>query len=206
MRPRGRPPSFDRSEVISGAVRAFWANGFEDTTLAQLEKSTGVDRSTLYNSFDGKAGLYRHAASAYVDLVDEWLFGPLQTGERGIADILELFDRLGAGMRSPASPPGCLIVNDMASSPDQAATDRYLASLQAALLRALDRAAEAGEVDPTRSPERVQILVAAFIGVSLVSRRSADMAAPQTMIDGVREVVSSWATRRPLFGWKQPLA
>ena len=54
----GRPPEFDRDAVLTAAVFAFWAGGYEGTTVSDLEAATGVDRSTLYSDmlmrmFDG---------------------------------------------------------------------------------------------------------------------------------------------------------
>jgi AcrR family transcriptional regulator len=60
----GRRPGFDSEAVVAAAIVAFWAKGFEATTLSDLEAATGVDRSSIYNSFGGKEGLYRSAAAA----------------------------------------------------------------------------------------------------------------------------------------------
>ena len=118
QKPRGRRPAFDRATVISEAMRMFWSKGFSSTTLNDLEHATGVDRSTLYNSFDGKDGLYRSAAAAYVDGVEQELFASLFVGTGGIADVVEFIDRLDDVFRSGARPRGCLIINDLASDVD----------------------------------------------------------------------------------------
>ena len=88
----GRRPAFDREEVVAGAIIAFWAKGFEATTLSDLESATGLDRSSIYNSFGGKDGLYRSAASAYVDGAEDLLFEPLFKGKDGVTDIIEFFE------------------------------------------------------------------------------------------------------------------
>jgi AcrR family transcriptional regulator len=189
---RGRPPSFDPSQVIGGAVQAFWENGFDGTSMDEVEQMTGANRSTIYGSFHGKSGLHRSAADAYVSMVEERLFDPLEAGDEGLKDIRELFDRLGDFLRSSTTPSGCFIVNDMASGPDRPAADRYLASLERSLTAALDRAGRSDEVDPSHAQGRVQTLVAAFVGINLVSRRTPDSPATRIMIDGICDVVGSW--------------
>ena len=79
-RRRGRPPKFDHDQVVAEAIAAFFQKGFEATTLADLEAVTGVDRSTLYNSFGGKTGLYQSATDTYLSLAEGGLFAPLLVG------------------------------------------------------------------------------------------------------------------------------
>lgn len=190
---RGRRPGFEREAVVTAAMRAFWSKGFTATTLSDLEQATGVDRSTLYNSFDGKVGLYASATAAYVDSAEEELFKPLFAGSRGLADILEFIDRLDTLFRSGSNPRGCLIVNDIASRPDHEATDRYLRGVQDGLRTALERAAAAGETDPDKVPQRYQLLSAAVIGINLLNHRAPDNAATLTLINSARSEVGSWA-------------
>jgi AcrR family transcriptional regulator len=188
----GRRPGFDREAVISAAIAPFWSKGFEATTLEELEAATGVDRSTIYNSFGGKKGLHYSAAMAYVDLSQDRLFAPLTTGSAGIADIVEFLDRLAGLLGSGENPPGCLIVNDMAADITHDATDRYLESLQSGILAALERASDAGETDPARNAQRSQTLTAAILGVNLAHRRSSDALPALSLIDGLRSEVVSW--------------
>ena len=189
---RGRPPGFERDAVVSAAMDAFWSKGFRATTLSDLEEATGVDRSTLYNFFDGKDGLYRSATAAYVNLAEQWLFEPLLVGSDGIADIIEFMDRLDETYRSSANTRGCLIVNGIASGADHEATDRYLRSLQDGLQAALQRAAAAGETDPNKIAQRCQLLSAAIIGINLLDCRTPDNAATLALINSARSEVATW--------------
>ncbi len=175
-------------------MRAFWSKGFTATTLSDLEEATGVDRSTLYNSFDGKDGLYRSATTAYVDLVEQELFEPLLNGRDGIADIIEFIDRLSNTFRSGANPRGCLIINDIASDADHQATNRYLGSLQHGLRTALERAAADGDTDPNKTDQRCHLLAAAIIGITLLNHTSPNDAATLTQINSLRSEVATWAT------------
>ena len=134
---RGRPPKFDRDAVVGAAIEAFYRSGYEETTLADLEAATGVDRSTLYNSFGGKAGLYASATGRYLEVAEASLFDPLLTGtDDGYADIVDFIANLRIGMTSADAVPGCLIVNDMAAGADLAAAQRYRSMLEEGLSRA----------------------------------------------------------------------
>ncbi|MEM6397016.1 MAG: TetR/AcrR family transcriptional regulator [Bacteroidota bacterium] len=51
-------PIFDESEVLNKARDLFWERGYSATSISDLEKSLGISRSSIYNSFGGKRALY----------------------------------------------------------------------------------------------------------------------------------------------------
>jgi AcrR family transcriptional regulator len=184
---RGRPPKFNRDAVVAAAIGAFFRSGYEATTLAELEEATGVDRSTLYNSFGGKQGLYELATSAYLDRAQISLFEPLTDGTAdGYGDILEFLRRLRSGLTSTEAIPGCLIVNDMAagSAPDVAA--RYRKHLEAGLVAALLRAGH-----PAPEAE-AGVLTTAVLGVNLVSKMTGDPDEIGRLVDAMTDTVAAW--------------
>jgi len=190
----GRPALYDREAVVSAATLAFWEKGYSATTLRDLEAATGVDRSTLYNSFAGKKGLFRSCATAYVDQAEEQLLEPLFDGTEGIADIMEFIDRIGAIFESDV-PTGCLIVNDMGAVTDPDSTQRYLERLEGGLRAALDRAAIAGQLDPNLCEQRSRLLSAAVIGINQVSHSGTDTVATSDLLEGIRAEVSGWTVK-----------
>ncbi|MEM9651341.1 MAG: TetR/AcrR family transcriptional regulator [Actinomycetota bacterium] len=189
---RGRPPKFDHDQVVEAAIGAFFRKGFEATTLDDLEASTGVDRSTLYNSFGGKAGLYRSAIGTYLSLAETGLFHPLLVGtDDGYADILEFLVNLRTGLISPDAIPGCLIVNDMAAGTDPGAAARYRTMLEDGLRAALARA---GDPDPERRSHRARLVTTSVIGINLVSKATGDPDEIGVHVDALVDLVSDWAS------------
>ena len=184
---RGRPPGFDRDAVIRAAIGAFFETGYEATTLADLERSTGIDRSTLYNSFGGKRGLYELATQSYLEDAEAGLFGPLErSGTGGYDAVLEFLGRLRTGLTSDNAIPGCLIVNDMAAgtAPEQAA--RYRVRLEEGLESALERA---GDPD---ADARAGLLASSVLGVNLVSKATGDRREVARLLDAVIATVTQW--------------
>ncbi len=194
----GRRPGFDREAVVAAAIIPFWAKGFEATTLSDLEAATGIDRSSIYNSFGGKDGLYRSATAAYVDSAEEVLFEPLHHGAEGVADIIEFLDRLAENLGAGANPQGCLIVNDMIAAVDHQSTTRYLMRLEAGLRAALDRASESGETDPDMNAQRSGLLTAAILGVNITHRNDESGTRARIFIDALRTEVNSWPIPEPV--------
>src|ERR1700740_1824744 len=54
----GRPKNFSREEVLEKATPIFWKHGFADTSLQELERATGVNKSGLYAEFRDKEDLF----------------------------------------------------------------------------------------------------------------------------------------------------
>ncbi len=185
----GRPPKFDRQQVITDAADVFWKFGYEGTTLAKLEAATGLDRSSIYNSFGGKSGLYDAATSSYMTQGETELFQPLTQGTAGIADIVEFLDRLHAIQQDDSTPNGCLIINDLSHPANDETTDRYLTLLQSGLAVAIKRTNSVDHTDPSLNEARIVSLVSSIVGVNLLHHRDATAA---VMVDGLRDLVKSW--------------
>ena len=61
----GRPKNFSREGVLEKAMPVFWKYGFADTSLQELEKATGVNKSGLYSEFADKGDLYLESCLLY---------------------------------------------------------------------------------------------------------------------------------------------
>jgi AcrR family transcriptional regulator len=61
----GRPRQFDLDEALERAMRLFWRQGFEGTSLADLTRELGVTRPSLYAAFESKEALFFKALDLY---------------------------------------------------------------------------------------------------------------------------------------------
>ena len=114
----GRPKSFSREEVLERAMLVFWKHGFADTSLQELERATGVNKSGLYTEFRDKADLFVACLRHYLE----------SQGKRGLLtkqplgwNNVEAF--LKNGPLNKGEQQGCFSVNSMrefAILPDEA--------------------------------------------------------------------------------------
>ena len=65
----GRPKGFSRDEVLDKAIQVFWEKGFSDTSLQDLEKATGVNKSGLYSEFKDKDEIFIESLKRYAKTV-----------------------------------------------------------------------------------------------------------------------------------------
>lgn len=63
----GRPIEFNPDEVVGAAMRAFWAKGYEATSLQDLLHATRLSKSSLYQAFGGKQLLFGRCMESYTD-------------------------------------------------------------------------------------------------------------------------------------------
>jgi TetR/AcrR family transcriptional regulator, copper-responsive repressor len=63
----GRPKNFSREEVLERAMPVFWKRGFADTSLQELERATGVNKSGLYTEFRDKEALFVACLRHYLE-------------------------------------------------------------------------------------------------------------------------------------------
>ena len=57
----GRPREFDEEAALEAAMDAFWAKGFEATSMTDLCNCTGLHKGSLYQAFGDKHTLFLKA-------------------------------------------------------------------------------------------------------------------------------------------------
>ncbi len=57
---------FDKEEVLDRAMNLFWKKGYNGTSIRDLEKATGLGKSSLYNTFGGKEALFLVTLKRYL--------------------------------------------------------------------------------------------------------------------------------------------
>jgi AcrR family transcriptional regulator len=104
----GRPKNFSREQVLEKAMPVFWTHGFSDTSLQDLERATGVNKSGLYTEFRDKEDLFVACLRHYLE----------SQGKRGLLtreplgwNNIEIF--LKKGPLNRGERQGCFSVNSM---------------------------------------------------------------------------------------------
>jgi TetR/AcrR family transcriptional regulator, copper-responsive repressor len=104
----GRPKNFSREGVLEKALPVFWKYGFADTSLQELEKATGVNKSGLYSEFADKGDLYLQSLRHYLRKQQmEELLTAKPLGWKNIERFLKL------GPRNLEGQKGCFAVDSM---------------------------------------------------------------------------------------------
>jgi AcrR family transcriptional regulator len=160
----GRPKSFSREEVLEKAMPVFWKHGFADTSLQELERATGVNKSGLYTEFRDKEDLFVACLRHYLESQEK---RGLLTREPLGWNNVETF--LKNGPLNKGGQQGCFSVNSMreiAILPDEAYA--VMTESRALLGRLLAMNIEAEE--PRMAPSAIAEMVVSFFSGLCIER------------------------------------
>ncbi|MEO3434605.1 TetR family transcriptional regulator [Inquilinus sp. CAU 1745] len=172
----GRPRAFDREQVLRRARDAFWARGYEGTSMSDLVEAMGIASASIYAAFGSKEALFHEAVADYD--AHEGGFAARALAEeptardairRMLVDAATLFTQRG-------NPRGCMVVLSAPKCAKQnEAVAEWLSSQRrarhAVILRRLQKARESGEIRPDADPEMLADFYTTFLqGLSIQAR------------------------------------
>jgi AcrR family transcriptional regulator len=180
----GRPKNFSREGVLDKALPVFWKHGFANTSLHELEKATGVNKSGLYAEFADKGDLYLESLRHYLRKRQEEEFltaKPL--GWNNIERFLKLAPCSLEGGK------GCFSVNSMNQFAVLPPAAQEIVSKGRAFLKDLiARNVEAEK--PTMKPTALaEMILTFFTGISMEHHLNAGKAAMNGKVDDFMKVV-----------------
>ncbi|WP_028401902.1 TetR/AcrR family transcriptional regulator [Ectobacillus panaciterrae] len=104
-----RSKEFEVSEVLDKAMKIFWEQGYEKTSMSDLVEHMGIHRRSLYATFDDKHSLFLQAMDRYCGNVNATLLAEVKTSKTAVEALQKIFGFMIS--ESEDMPSGCLIVN-----------------------------------------------------------------------------------------------
>jgi AcrR family transcriptional regulator len=182
----GRPKNFSREQVLEKAMPVFWKHGFSDTSLQELERATGVNKSGLYSEFRDKKDLFVACLRHYLEGQEK---RGLLTKEPLGWNNVEAF--LKHGPLNKGEQKGCFSVNSMrefAILPHQA--HAVVAENRARLQQLLARNIKAEK--PRMDPNAIADMVLSFFaGVCIERNLKSGQGASTRKTDNFMKVLRS---------------
>lgn len=101
-------PQYDERAVITAAANVFWRHGYVAASLSDLTAATGLSRSSIYQRFGDKDGLFLEALEVHTErsLCRMNAAVRCDSPRRRLEAILRAFL---PDLAAPERPPGCLI-------------------------------------------------------------------------------------------------
>jgi AcrR family transcriptional regulator len=185
----GRTQTFDTATAVGAARDVFWRLGYDATSLGDLERATGLGRSSLYHAFGSKRGLFDAAVESYLDEIVRPRLAALTgegSGVSGPAAAREALAGYFAEMAAAVAAveydderAGCLLLVSTAGlaghdATVRAAVDAYRAELSSAFSAALGRALP--EAPAADLEGRARLFTSLVIGALTLARVNRDEA------------------------------
>lgn len=145
---------FDREETIRKVTDLFWEKGYNGTSMQDLVDVTGLNRSSIYNSYGDKFQLFKEALCHYQRMQNNMLQTVQEKGRTPKGAIKLLFDGVWSEM-SNGSVKGCFLSNCATElSNTEPRIHEFLADNQKVVVKSFEKliikAQEAGEIDQSK--------------------------------------------------------
>ena len=102
---------FNEDEVLKKVVDIFWQKGYNGTSMQDLASVTGLNRSSIYNSFGSKINLYKLALKIYQKTTESNYQKVLLESDNSKAAIYLFFDKALKSLNNKNFDKGCFIIN-----------------------------------------------------------------------------------------------
>lgn len=188
--------SFDTDRALAQAMDAFWAKGYEATSMQELVDCMGIGRGSLYATFGDKHSLFVKALGRYdKHYREEWAKG-LMNSKPPKEAILTAFDDVIACVFEDGRTEGCLLVNTaLELSPHNeeiaAVVRSSFEEMERFFLEQLIRGQESGEISPDILPEQTaKSLLGLLVSLRVFSRSRRDLALFQSVADQAKALIS----------------
>ena len=106
-----RTKAFDTDEVLDRALRIFWRNGYEGTSMQDLVDGMQINRASLYDTFGNKEALYLAALQRYQQRNRAQVQQLLARHASVRAALDELLETMIQDSLNDPEKKGCFVVN-----------------------------------------------------------------------------------------------
>ena len=106
-----RKKEFDVDTVLNSAMEAFWARGYEATSLNDLLDCMKIQRASLYNAFGDKHSLFLNALRRYDAVYRQTEVAKRMKTASPRQAILDLFQDVVTVVVEHGARNGCFLIN-----------------------------------------------------------------------------------------------
>ena len=154
----GRPLEFDLDNALDLAVEMFWAKGYEATSLSDLLSGMNISRSSFYQAFGSKHGLFELCLIRFRERQVARMRAALDGAATAKRFIRSMLAAIVSDAASMDTPKGCLIMNTATEFAGRDASVARLVSHATSdfadvFAAAVRRAQHEGDISPEKDAE-----------------------------------------------------
>lgn len=169
---------FDMDTALDAAMVQFWRTGYAATSVDDLSRATGLNRSSIYSSLGDKDALFLRCLDRYAARYGEKYDAALScAASEPVAAVRAFFDVTLKRIADPELPDGCLIAQSAMAiptlSPAVAAHTKEALGFQRSRLRA---ALKAGRLPDQDADAFAEHMAAVNQSLAVMSRAGASPA------------------------------
>ena len=168
---------FNPDDALDKAMRAFWAGGYDATSMQDLVDCMGINRGSIYATFGDKRSLFIQALRRYDgDHRRAWFEALAEESDSARSMIAGVFEAVIDTVLNAGSRDGCLLINtalELSPHDEEIAgiVGQGIADMEAFFRRMIEAGQEAGEISAdVDAVETSRALLGLFIGLRVLSR------------------------------------
>jgi TetR/AcrR family transcriptional repressor of nem operon len=171
-----RPREFDETTALEAAMRCFWTQGYEATSVRDLAERMGITGASLYNAFGDKRSLYRRALDHYLEQSVRERVARLEAGHPPLAAIRAFFDEIIRRSVTDRERRGCMLVNSaLEMAPHDPEFRKVVAQELVFIEGFFRRCTQAGQRDGSISTHQphdalAKMLLSVLLGIRVLAR------------------------------------
>ncbi len=180
---------FSRDDVLDHAMQAFWARGYEATSMQDLVDCTGVNRGSLYATFGDKRALFLAALEAYDEGMRKRLLVDLESRYEPREAVRRLFLGFAASASEKGGNRGCFLINTaLELAPHDPEVGRFVArtqeEIEAFFVHMIKKGKSQGSISAeVKLTETARGLLASLIGLIVLTRSRPDKLLLRSIVD-----------------------
>ena len=187
-----RPKSFDPEEALVNIKRSFWRNGYEGTSIQDIEVATGQKKQSLYRAFGSKREMYLKALAHYAENEIESDAELLRKDGMGQERLSRPFEKAVETAVAGGDRDGCFMCNSILDqaqhdSATKQALNKMMQNTHSEFVAALSASAPYSS-DEERCSKKAAELLATYFGLRVLVRADAS---EETLRNVVRSAISS---------------
>jgi len=188
--------NYDEIKVLESAMRAFWAHGYEATSMSALVKATGVNRGSIYSAFPNKHELFMRALEHYDQVYRCQHLQDLTEQQSPLEAIIKVFESAASKPGDANTPWGCLVVNTALElsphDPEVAEfVDRSLQGVEEFFHSRIEAAKQDGAIRKSLdSDSTAKALLSLFLGLRVLTRAKTRQATIDAIIAQARMMLA----------------
>lgn len=173
---------FDMDTALDAAMIQFWRAGYADTSVDDLSRATGLNRSSIYSSLGDKDTLFLRCLDRYAARYGDKYDAALScAASEPLTAVRAFFDVTLERIADPELPDGCLVAQSVmaipALSPSVAAHAKEALGFQRLRLRAALKAGRLTDQDAEAFAEHVAAVNQSLAVMSRAGAGSAQLLA-----------------------------
>ena len=186
-----REAVFDKDEVIAKAKDVFWLKGFNATSMQDLVDVTGLNRSSIYNSFGSKMNLFQLTLKKYEKEGSGFFEVLIHSKLNGLQTISAVFENTLDLMIGDYERKGCMMINCSTEMGNQdLQLNNITAKNQKLLVGYFDEMVKKGQLDGSisteqKSDELASYLTSAFQGFRITGMNTKNRKILVSIIENV---------------------